>query len=797
MATIELVLGDRKWRLEDNASVTIGRTGYDCSIEIDDQEISRRHAQVSYFNGHVFVKDLNSTAGTTVHGKKIQSDTNVRLSIDEGFELINHQFRIREEGSPDQTSRTGKPIDLQSTLNAKGQLKIGHRPDNDIVILDPTVSREHALIHYQNGQYWLEDLHSLNGTFLNGRKIPSGKKISIQLEDEIIISLTSLNLIDGVSHHEREEVAIAARNISKIFQSKDPQKPGKGLQPLSVDIKSGDFVALMGPSGCGKSTLLRCLNNDNPPNTGEVWIKGITISKAGERTRSYHSIKKKIGYVPQDDIIHRDLTVEQTLRFAARLRLPDDTVSEEIDRKINQVLHDVSLDQSFKDKLVGKLSGGQRKRVCIAVEMLTEPTILFLDEPTSPLDPESIDSFLKSIQKLASKGTTIVMVTHKPDDLNYADKAIFLMSSGHLCFYGKPGELKDQFGANTFAEVYSEVSLEDPDAHPEQQRAAIEAANQQKVNDYYIAPGAARTNNSKPIKKEINTNEHSAVRQLFWLLTRYAKIKMTDQKNLLLLIAQPVIIAILICIIFQELQMGVLFFTSISAIWFGVSNSAKEIVGELPIFRRERMFNVRMHTYILSKWIVLSAIALLQSLLFIPILYLKFHYFPMEGYEDILLHSLGSHIFFMFLIAASATLIGLLLSARARTTEQVMTIVPIVLMPQIMLAGMITKIDNTFIEIMSFCTLGRWGTEVLGRVQDAAAGDPTGVESLLDKKPSLSDPGTLELFRSNAYNRLSLYDPKVEELVGGAFDSMQANVLWMLGLSLVMYLMIYGSLKKR
>ncbi len=798
---MELILGNKKWRLKDNSTVEIGRKGFGSQIEIDDPHVSRKHAQVTIFKGQVFVKDLESTAGTTLEGQKLVPGKNTRVATGSSFHIGSHHFELKMESFDSSgTQNSGNQGNLKQRLEAKGLIKIGRRLDNDVVINDPTVGREHALIHHQNNQYWLEDLDSLNGTYLNGRKIPTRKKIRIELDDEIIISLTALNLSEGVSNHGNSEVAISARNISKIFKNKDPKKPGKGLQPLSVEINSGDFVALMGPSGCGKSTLLRCLNNDNPANTGEVLIKGITISKEGDRTRSFNSIKKKIGYVPQDDIIHRDLTVEQTLKFASKLRLPDDTKNDAIEHRINQVLSDVNLDQSFKDKLISKLSGGQRKRVCIAVEMLTEPTILFLDEPTSPLDPESIDSFLKSLQKLAKKGTTIVMVTHKPDDLDYADKAIFLMSSGNLCFYGNPEELKGRFKADTYAEVYSEVSLEDPDAQPVHLRPEIEAANRKKVDDYYIAPQISPKKKRKPVKKGTENNEHGAARQLYWLLSRYAKIKVTDKSNLLLLLAQPVLIASLISVIFQELQMGVLFLTGISGIWFGVSNSAKEIVGELPIYRRERMFNVRLHTYILSKWIVLSGTALIQSLIFIAILYARFNLSTSEEFPDIVLKSFSGSVLFMFYIATSASLIGLLLSARFQTTEQVMTVVPIALMPQIMLAGVITKIDNWYIELLSFFTLGRWGTEILGRVQDAAyESENVLTESLVPPvplPPIINEAGEQISPGTNAAESLNFYAEGVD-LIGGAFDSLLANSLWVIGLNTLMYILIYVSLKKK
>ncbi|MGA0384600.1 MAG: ABC transporter permease, partial [Flavobacteriaceae bacterium] len=450
------------------------------------------------------------------------------------------------------------------------------------------------------------------------------------------------------------------------------------------------------------STLLKVLNGDNPASDGQVLIHGLDLVK------HYNLVKKKIGYVPQDDIIHRDLTVEQTMRFAAKLRLPKDLDDEEIEKKVFSVLLSLFDDDKVKTiyrKHVHSLSGGERKRLSIAVELLTDPSILFLDEPTSPLDPESIHEFLTKLNNLKKSGTTIIMVTHKPEDLNYVDDVVFLGAGGYFVFYGHRDRMLKEFQKESITEVYGLLS-------------------DRKLAENHYEKLRSSSDDSKKYKKsesgQIIKKKDSFLHQYIWLTKRYFQIKLNDRGNIALLVAQPLIIALLISIIFSDFQLGVIFLMAIASIWFGVSNAAKEIVGEQSIYKRERMFNLWIDSYILSKISVLSVISFIQLLIFESIIFFRFRLFSSEGFDEIYQQSFGGALFFMLFLAISATLLGLLLSAIFDNTEKVMTVVPIVLMPQIMLAGVITKIDNWGMELLSFLTLGRWGTEGLSRIQDYA-----------------------------------------------------------------------------
>ncbi|WP_133248432.1 ATP-binding cassette domain-containing protein [Flagellimonas aquimarina] len=582
---------------------------------------------------------------------------------------------------------------------------------------------------------------------------------------------------------KEKDLSIQAIGITKKYP-----KNKIGLQPLSLEIKNKSFVALMGPSGCGKSTLLKCLNGDNPATSGEVYINGLSLID------NYDLVKKSIGYVPQDDIIHRELSVYKTLFYAAKLRLPDGTPKEEIDIRINKVLKSLKLNQhdqgnqqgqkDIKDKKVKELSGGQRKRISIAVELLTEPSILFLDEPTSPLDPETIDSFLKSLRDLAQEGTTIIMVTHKPEDLNYVDEVVFLGVKGHLVYKGLPNKITEHFNVDSIIEVYSKMS------------------DLEKVKKNYHPP--KEDSHSLNLNPKLNKRRpDSSFQQLYWLAKRYLNIKLNDHSNLLLLLLQPIIIGGLVSLVFSEFRIGVIFLTAISAIWFGVSNSAKEIVSELPIYKRERMYNLNINTYIVSKLLILSLIALIQVVVFVAIIYFNFKINAITEFPETYLRPFWESVGFLFMISCSATLIGLFLSSYFSNTEKVMTVVPITLMPQIMLAGVMTKLDTRFIEILSFFTLGRWGTEGFARLQDTYfENSAIETESVLipEFNPDGYHKNDCKCEASGALNQLGLYDESLIDkgvLIGGAFNNLATNVLAVLILSFIMYLLIFISLSKK
>jgi ABC-type multidrug transport system ATPase subunit len=578
-------------------TIIVGREP-SCDIVLNDRSVSSRHCEIRKNGNQYIIKDLGSTNGTLVNGKLLSGDAIISESdkITVGGEIFRLGDYIGGHYTPRVNTKQLSPINI---LKNKETVIIGRDSTADIIIDDNVVSRKHARITIENGDYYIEDLRSTNGTFVNGEQVR--RKTKLSEKDEIRIGLSIINLSQGESDTS-SMVAIKAVGVSKKYSN-----GYIGLQPMSIEIPTKSFVALMGPSGCGKTTLLNILNGANPSTTGSVSVHGLDLKQY------YSLIKQKIGYVPQDDIVHKDLSVDDSLYYAAKLRMNEDTTDEEINRRINQVLDSLNInDNEIRKNQIKELSGGQRKRISIAVELLNRPSILFLDEPTSPLDPETIEEFLGVLKNLTiTEGTTIVMVTHKPEDLNYVDKVLFLANKGHIAFYGDVRNVYSYFnvGEKSINKIYALMS---------------DGKEAEKWYAKWMNHSKRTTAMPYSESKEAKQYSYSSLRQYYWLTRRYLHIKLNDKLNLILLFAQPIIIAILLALIFDKFEVGVIFLMTISAIWFGVSNSAKEIVDEVPIYTRERMFNLKIIPYLFSKISVLSVIALIQVTLFVLIVSIRY-----------------------------------------------------------------------------------------------------------------------------------------------------------------------------
>ena len=247
------------------------------------------------------------------------------------------------------------------------------------------------------------------------------------------------SLVLDVGQESRTELATATaggagrRTRGVEIAASDLWQTVKGgkqvLQGVSFTVKACELVAVVGGSGAGKTTLLEALAGVRPAERGEVRFDGVDLYE------NFDSFRRLLGYVPQDDIIHADLPLERTLRYAAALRLPEPRSSAEVDAAVERAL--AALDLSHRaDVQVGALSGGQRKRASIAVELLTSPPVFFLDEPTSGLDPASSSELLRLLRGLADAGSTVVFTTHSVQDLARCDRVVFLAREGHLAFVG-------------------------------------------------------------------------------------------------------------------------------------------------------------------------------------------------------------------------------------------------------------------------------------------------------------------------------------------------------------------------
>ncbi len=717
------------YQKEDDLTLSLGRTGYQADLEIPEPHISRKHAAFLIRQGMVSIKDLQSSNGTFLNGQRIEANKYYPIAhegrvqfgqqsayymVVEYFNsapsLANPIFEASEHIAPSQeqasvadlsvSNASSKNVSLARLFKEKEQIWIGRSKECDIVIPILTISRKHATIQKLSDEKYVVNDFSSNGTYVNGRRVKGSQTIST--EDVVTIGDREFSLsrsgddliLSSIVLFDANKIAIEANELDKVYDNNY-----HALRKVNFSLKQGTFTAIMGPSGCGKSTLLKALNGANPATGGSAMILG------RELTMNYDFVKQFIGYVPQDDIVHGNLSVLDSLYFAAKLRLASDVSEEEINAKIEEVLDNLNINTpTIKATMVKELSGGQRKRVSIAVELLTDPQILFLDEPTSPLDPETIEEFLKCLKKLNEKNTTIMMVTHKPDDLRFVDKVIFLSKGGYLTYFGNADQLESYFKTDNINQVYSQNKT------IEQGEGLSQQFEQRREDQYYSGVS--------PSKIQLQQKEKdSFFKQFYWLTRRYLKIKLNDRLNMAIMIGQAPLIALLMIIVFSKLTVSVLFLVTICAIWFGANNAAKEIVSELPIYERERMFNLRILPYMLSKISVLTLFSFLQALLFIGILCLWFN--QGAGLDEGIKMPFRNSLFLMLFLSFSGVLMGLLLSTLFNNTEKVMTFLPLVLIPQIMLSGVVTPIDKkTAPEFISYAMFARWGVDSYAMVSD-------------------------------------------------------------------------------
>lgn len=732
--------------------VYLGRDPSLCVMVIEDSKASRVHFRLTPLPGGLLqIEDCNSTNGTLVNGMRISQAVIISPAdrVQVGDTLF--RFHFNSQTTPGPHPPGSGPISQSHDVSMpQRSVMIGRDPSNDIVLDHPMVSRCHARIDYQQGRYSITDLGSTNGSYVNGVRInrttplDKGSLITVGTYNYIF---DGINLAEDVNTHG--QVQIQVRQLGKSV----PLPGGSHKQILNninMVIEPMEFVAVLGGSGAGKTTLVGALTGMRPATYGQILINGIDFY------HNYEAFRSLIAYVPQDDIVHQELTVKEVLTYAARLRMPDDASSAEIAQNVDMVISELEL-QNQRDVYVKNLSGGQRKRVSIGVELITRPSLFFLDEPTSGLDPGLEKIMMELMRKLANQGRTIICITHATFNIHLCNKVIFLARDGHLAFYGTPQEALTYFQTQDFAEIYRRINTE---ASPEQWAWTY---MQSSFCQKHIAakmsgdiPGYTGSHLGEPQAKA--KTKHSAFRQ-WWVLTqRYSSIVLRDWRNFVLLVMQAIIIPLVIVSIFYqdqplfrpspylkaelEVQLNagaftpqsnpavinreiektsdrhteetkrrlyvtfVVSFIVLTAIWLGSMNAAREIVKEEAIYKRERRVTLQIAPYIMSKVAILSLISFVQSVLFVFIMsiFLGLPYF-------------WPNVLAFFVISLSSILMGLTISALVSNQEKAMSIIPLILIPQMALSGAqvpANEVSFQFVQWLFNISISKWGYELVG-----------------------------------------------------------------------------------
>ncbi len=703
-------------------TINIGRLA-DNDVVLDYPIVSGHHARIVVEQGEVWLEDLGSRNGTAIgaQGNRIER---ARLSPAD----VVYFGTLRVPAAKLLAGGLAMGSQPYTSLKvARQETIVGRASTCDIVLDDPRVSRRHARLLRSGEQVTIEDLGTLIGTFVSGRRITAPQ--ALRPGDIVAIGRFTLKLAPDGNLEQRDyrgNVSIEARGVTV-------EVPGhRLLEGVSLTIYPSELVALMGPSGAGKTTLMNALNGYTPPAAGSVLFNGRDLYA------HYDEFQGVVGYVPQDDIMHRDLTVGQALYYTARFRLPEDTSGYEIGKRIGEVIAQLGL-EGTEQVLIGSpekkgISGGQRKRVNLAMELLTDPAVLFLDEPTSGLSSEDALMVMKLLRKLADGGRTIIVTIHQPsleayrllDDLILVSKDAKSPEPGRLAYFGPAyPQAVDFFNPGGVPDL---KPGQDPSPDEvlrglaqEKTAAWVERYEASPLKRLFVDARAGTQPVAHGQTPQPRSQRAFGFGQWWTLVRRCLAIKRRDTANTAILLAQAPVIALLVVMVFgkhvaeavtPENWQSVAHATSITvfllalaALWFGCSNSAREIVGEWAIYRRERMVNLKVPSYVGSKFMVLGGLCFVQCAVLLGIVYwgagLKGPWLPM---------------FLLLLLVALVGLgIGLTISALARSSEVAIALLPLVLLPLVILAGILQPVHEMsgLTQWMAQAMPSRWGFEGL------------------------------------------------------------------------------------
>lgn len=671
------------------SNITFGRNS-DNDLVLDSKLVSRWHGYFNIDKGYIEVVDKKeSTNGLIINGMSasrcVLGEGDI-LRIDDGIESVREGVLILLNSDSNQAPWRHWAIRNQEPI------RIGRNQDNTIVLNHIGVSKLHASIHFDGNECYIKDEGSTNGVFVNGTRI-SGRQ---RLQEKDIIVITNTKLIfssrELFYYSYRRGLGIEAQHIIKTVKNRG--KSFNICNDVSLSIKPGELVAIIGGSGAGKTTLMNAISGYSRPTSGQVLING------EELYETYDALKNIIGYVPQQDIVYDNLTLFCMLNYAAKLRLPDDISSAEREKRVQSVISAVEL-TGKENTMIHQLSGGQKKRASIAVELLSDPNLFFLDEPASGLDPGTERNLMKMLKKMTENGKTIILVTHSTLNLQECDKIIFMGRGGNLCYIGNMKEAEEFFGVDNLVDVYNMIG---EDSFRWREKYEKTQTEKRHIHKKSHVPG----------KKE--ENRHNAFRQIGILSGRYLQLLLNDRQRLLLLLLQAPALAFLISLVkdgeqFQDygITKSLLFALSCAAFWIGILNAIQEVCKERNILRREYMTGLHLIPYVLSKFLVLGLLCFLQSAMLTGV-FVAAVGSPEKG----VLLTPGLELFLTtFLTAFAATGMGVFASSMFKNPDRAMTVAPILLLPQILFSGLLFDLKGVT-KYISWFAICRWSMEGYG-----------------------------------------------------------------------------------
>jgi ABC-type multidrug transport system ATPase subunit len=467
------------------------------------------------------------------------------------------------------------------------------------------------------------------------------------------------------------------------------------IDAASFTLSAGELVAIVGPSGAGKTALLEAIAGIAPATSGSVRFDGIDLFA------NLGTFRSVLGYVPQDDIIHADLPLERTLRYAARLRLPSSATPAEVDDAVRDVIDAVGLTEQT-DVRVGSLSGGQRKRASIAVELLTDPHVFFLDEPTSGLDPVTSAELIDRLRRLADRSATVVFTTHSVEDLAVCDRIVFMARGGRVGFVGTLDDALERFGVSSVPELYRRLASSDGTTDT--------AGTATRV------PGP-----DAGTRDVIRRPVASGLTQWGVLTRRTLETLLRNRLTLAILVGSPALVVGMFAILFRpgafDMQdpspssmVMIGFWIVFAAFFFGLTYGLLQICTERTIVNRERLVGLRLGAYVASKVTVLVPFLLLVVVSMLGVLRLldRLPSRPPSTYASM---SVG-----LLLCSVAALGLGLLTSAAVGNVAQATLALPMLCFPAVLFSGAILPVHLMAApgSALSVVIPSRWAFEGIG-----------------------------------------------------------------------------------
>ncbi|WP_055489295.1 FHA domain-containing protein [Streptomyces sp. TP-A0356] len=704
------------------------RVGRDPSSDIvlDDARVSWHHAVLRAEAGHWLLADENSTNGTYADGRRVH-----QWGVGPGSVI---HFANPADGPcavlVDRTAQRPSQVSLPAATGTFRQptnvrplptrtVRIGRGADNDMVIDDLVVSRRHAELRvHPEGTYEIVDLGSHNGTFLNGRPVT---RAPVTPGDIVGIGHVAFCLV-GDELQEYVDTGEVSLDVQDLTVRVDRGRRTL-LDEVSFPVGAKCLLAVVGPSGAGKSTLLNALTGQRPAERGAVLYDGRDLY------RDYAELRQRIGLVPQDDILHAQLTVRRALTYAAELRFPQDTAREERRARVDEVIRELGLEERAGQS-IQSLSGGQRKRVSVALELLTKPSLLFLDEPTSGLDPGMDRSVMHMLRGLADDGRTVIVVTHSVLSLDVCDRLLVLAPGGRVAYYGPPEDTLPFFGFEQWPEAF-EAFERDRD------RDWAEEYRDSPFHRHYVVnasaqphlPGAAPSATVGP-----PPHAQSWGAQLGTLVRRYAAALAADRTFLVIMVALPFVMGAMARALAKgrftpETALNALLILCVGAVLTGAANAVRELVKERVIYQRERAVGLSRSAYLMSKVVVLGTVTVLQAVVLTLVALLGVD-LNAPGGKGVLMPPLVEIALAVALLAFTAMMLGLLVSALVRKEEVTMPLLVLLAIVQVVFCGALLTLNGVAVlDQLSWLVPSRW-----------AFGAMAGTIDLVRLAPDRTDP---------------------------------------------------------